>query len=300
MSIYIKSFSVGEGDMFYIKHGTDNFTIIDCCLNEDSEEILEEIKEIHDEKTITRFILTHPHEDHYRGLKLLHEKINIINFYYVKNNIRLNESVDVDVIDELKELDNVCYLKQNLQRRYMNQDGDDIKHSGIHILWPDLNSEIFKEELQNCENETDDANINNISPIIKYSLNEGITCLWMGDLETDMMEKIEENNLVEWPKIDVLFASHHGRSSGKIPSEILKKLDPQLIIIGEANSENLDYYKGYNHITQNSCDDILLICKEHIVEVYVSNENYAEQFDCYSSTTINKYNEMFKIGELEV
>lgn len=37
MSI-IKSFSVhddnGEdGDMFYIKHGTSNFTIIDCCLN---------------------------------------------------------------------------------------------------------------------------------------------------------------------------------------------------------------------------------------------------------------------------
>lgn len=28
----IKSFSVGNGDMFYIKHDTDNFTIIDCNL----------------------------------------------------------------------------------------------------------------------------------------------------------------------------------------------------------------------------------------------------------------------------
>jgi hypothetical protein len=28
MSI-VKSFSVGEGDMFYIKHGSSNFTIID-------------------------------------------------------------------------------------------------------------------------------------------------------------------------------------------------------------------------------------------------------------------------------
>ena len=41
MSI-IKSFSVtdtnGEpGDMFYIQHGTSNFTIIDCCLNNDKE-----------------------------------------------------------------------------------------------------------------------------------------------------------------------------------------------------------------------------------------------------------------------
>jgi hypothetical protein len=30
MSI-VKSFSVGDGDMFYIKHNSDNFTTIDCC-----------------------------------------------------------------------------------------------------------------------------------------------------------------------------------------------------------------------------------------------------------------------------
>ena len=29
MSI-VKSLSVGNGDMFYIKHNTENFTIIDC------------------------------------------------------------------------------------------------------------------------------------------------------------------------------------------------------------------------------------------------------------------------------
>lgn len=33
MSI-IKSFSVGNGDTFYIKHGNDSFTVIDCCLDE--------------------------------------------------------------------------------------------------------------------------------------------------------------------------------------------------------------------------------------------------------------------------
>lgn len=30
MSI-VKSYAVGAGDMFYIRHNTDNFTIIDCC-----------------------------------------------------------------------------------------------------------------------------------------------------------------------------------------------------------------------------------------------------------------------------
>lgn len=34
MSI-IKSFSVGNGDMFYIDHNSENFTIIDCNLIDD-------------------------------------------------------------------------------------------------------------------------------------------------------------------------------------------------------------------------------------------------------------------------
>jgi hypothetical protein len=42
----IKSFSVGEGDMFYVKHESGSFTTIDCCLNtENQDKIIEEIKE---------------------------------------------------------------------------------------------------------------------------------------------------------------------------------------------------------------------------------------------------------------
>ena len=53
----IKSFSVGNGDMFYIKHDTDNFTIIDCNLIEEvKEEILNEIDTQRTGKIIQRFI----------------------------------------------------------------------------------------------------------------------------------------------------------------------------------------------------------------------------------------------------
>jgi hypothetical protein len=62
MSI-IKSISAGDGDMFYIKHGSDNFTIIDCCLSDDNKkEIVKEIKEEKKNKDITRFVSTHPDE----------------------------------------------------------------------------------------------------------------------------------------------------------------------------------------------------------------------------------------------
>ncbi len=56
--------------MFYIDHNSDNFTIIDCCLNDDdtAEAILEEIPRLSGRKGITRFISTHPDDDHLRGL----------------------------------------------------------------------------------------------------------------------------------------------------------------------------------------------------------------------------------------
>lgn len=63
MSI-VKSFSVGYGDTFYIRHNTDNSTIIDCCLtDENKEEIVAELKREGDSKGVRRFISTHPDED---------------------------------------------------------------------------------------------------------------------------------------------------------------------------------------------------------------------------------------------
>lgn len=54
MSI-IKSFSVGEGDMFYIKHGSDNFSIIDCCVSDENKEsIMDEINTESEGKGIIR------------------------------------------------------------------------------------------------------------------------------------------------------------------------------------------------------------------------------------------------------
>lgn len=41
----VKSYSVGNGDTFYIQHGSDNFTIIDCCLSDDNyQAIIEDLR----------------------------------------------------------------------------------------------------------------------------------------------------------------------------------------------------------------------------------------------------------------
>lgn len=95
------------------------------------------------------------------------------------------------------------------------------------MLWPNVDNDDFKEALEAAE---DGESPNNVSTILTYRTGE-ITFMWMGDLETELMEKIVDE--VKWPKVHILFAAHHGRSSGRVPHAILDKIKPRIIVIGE-------------------------------------------------------------------
>ena len=294
MSSIIKSFSVGNGDMFYINHGSDNFTVIDCYMHEDNkQEIIDEIIEKSKNKGIVRFISTHPDEDHIMGLKTYRENVGISNFYCVENKAtKIDETEDFKEYCFLRDGDKHFYLEKGCFRKWMNIGDDERGSSGISILWPKTNNKYFKEALEKAHN---GENPNNISPIIKYSLENGVDILWFGDLEKDFMEKIKEDLDIE--EADIIFAPHHGRESGKIPQEILDKIKPKIIIIGEAKSNNLNYYSGYNTITQNSSGDIIFECEKNNVHVYVSNKNYSVSFLNNKNRT-SSYG--YYIGTLEV
>lgn len=270
----IKSYSVGDGDMFYIDHNSDNFTIIDCCLDDDTKcSTLDEVYSLSANKGITRFISTHPDKDHIQGLVDLDDKIRILNFYCVENSAtKEDESDSFKRYRELHCSDKAFYIHEGCSRRWMNRKSEERGSSGINILWPDRNNEHFKDALQDA---AEGKSPNNISPIIKYSLQDGVTALWMGDLETDFMEAIE--NDVQLSAVDILFAPHHGRDSGKVPKTMLDVLDPKVIVIGEAPSAHLNYYQGYNTITQNSAGDIVFECLEGKVRIFTS-EDYEVDF----------------------
>ncbi|EOU1715569.1 MBL fold metallo-hydrolase [Clostridium perfringens] len=294
MSI-IKSFSVGNGDMFYIRHGSDNFTVIDCYLNDENtnDEIIDEIKKESEDKGIKRFISTHPDEDHIKGIKILDEKWEIINFYCVENKATKDEpSEDFKKYCELRDSSKKAfYIEKGCSRNWMNQSSNERGSSGISILWPDTDNKEFKKELEKVK-EGDSPN--NISPIIKYSLEDGVRCLWMGDIEADFLDNVKEE--IDFGKVDILFAPHHGRKSGKIPEDILKEINPKLIIIGEAPSKYLNYYNNYNTITQNTSKEIVLECEERNVHIYVGNSNYSVDFlKNKNKTSFENY-----IGTLEV
>lgn len=140
-------------------------------------------------------------------------------------------------------------------------------------MWPITSDEDFNDALMKA-NEGESPN--NISPIIKYSLNNGVNILWFGDLEKQFTEKIQDK--ITLPHADIIFAPHHGRDSGKLPQKWLEQIAPKVIIIGEAPSKHLNYYPGYNTITQNTAGDITFECKDNKIHIYVSSDTYTVGF----------------------
>lgn len=272
---------MGNGDMFYINHNSSNFTIIDCCIKEENKNrITEELKKQSKEKEILRFISTHPDDDHIRGLKYLDEQMKILNFYCVKNEAtKESRTNDFDKYCELRDsTEKTFYLKKGCQRVWLNREGNN-KHgkhigaSGITILWPNLENEFFKEALQIAK---EGGKLNNISPIIQYSIKDGAKFIWMGDLEREFMQKIETDIIL--PKTNILFAPHHGRESGTVITKWLEKMKPDVIVIGEAESEELNYYENYKTITQNTTGDILFDCETDKIHIYVESKTYYVDF----------------------
>lgn len=271
----VKSFSVGNGDMCYIKHNSDNFTIIDCNINsENSKDIIDEIKAQSAGKGITRFISTHPDEDHFGGIHLLDDEIKINNFYVVKNKaIKKDITISFTRYCSLRDnTDKAYYISKGCTRKWMNKSDENRLSSGISVLWPNPKNPFFIESLSACET---GESYNNLSAVLRYKLKNGASIMWLGDLETDFMEKIENDIVLE--KTTIIFASHHGRKSGKIPDSWLRQLDPQFIIIGEAPSRHLHYYTGYEKITQNRAGDITMKCAGNKVHFYVSNPEYRKE-----------------------
>lgn len=269
----VRSFTVGNGDMFYIKHFSENFTIIDCQLFGDHKDwLVEELKE-EARGRVTRFISTHPDEDHIQGIEYLDEKMPIINFYSVANKATKPDPSDsFKHYCELRDGDRAFHVFQGCKRNWLNQSNDEHKGAGIQILWPKTSNEHFKAALE--EAAAGEA-FNNISLVARYSVQDGASFMWIGDLETQFMEDILDD--IELPKTTIVFAPHHGRQSGKLPNSWLEKLKPEIIVIGEAPSRHLNYYSGYNKITQTRAGDITFVPDGKKVHCYSSKETYGKR-----------------------
>lgn len=269
------SFPVGDirGDMFYIDHNTDNFSIIDCYLKEGDDascrkdEILEEIRDLRAQKTINRFISTHPHNDHFLGIEALDAQNAITNFYAVANEIPANPD-DVSLTKYIELKDNYNYpIVKGLRRSWINQSDAVRRSSGINFLWPEITNKEYKEALQKVK---DGTNQNDISCVFVYLVGSA-SYMWMGDMETDMQNVFFASEKDNIKKVDILFHPHHGRKSSAPSKELMEALDPKIIVIGNAPADDLNYDDPDRTITQNSAGDVVFVNDDDYIHVYTQN-----------------------------
>lgn len=297
-TIYSFSFMHGDirGDMFYIKHSNDSFTIIDCNLADGrEEEILNLIYNESQNKKYDRFISTHPDKDHILGLEKLIDKIKMpaSNFYAVKNEIpEEKDNPSLSKYIQLMNDDSSASIKTGLKREFLNQDKEGKANgpSGIEFLWPDLTNSEFKKAIDSVRN---GGKANDICPVIL--LQDDARFLWMGDMESKMQREFYKHHKGEIGKVNVLFAPHHGRESGQVPEDFLAEMNPDIVVIGNAPFGDLEtsykYYGNERTITQNSAGDIMFECHDNIIDVYTDTDcdnlpvalkkNPSIKSDCY-------------------
>src|SRR4051812_46491694 len=163
----IKSYAVGNGDMYFIRHNSDNFSIIDCSIPSDREgSILAELSVESSDKGVVRFISTHPDQDHISGLVELDDHLALKNFYCVANNAtKAGHSVDFARYCELRDSDKAFYLFRGCSRRWMNESSDERTSSGLNVLWPILGNEHHAGALADA---AEGMTPNNISCVLTY------------------------------------------------------------------------------------------------------------------------------------
>jgi beta-lactamase superfamily II metal-dependent hydrolase len=274
MSI-VKSFSVGHGAMYYINHNSSNFTVIDCRLvtGATMEPIIKEIGDESRGKDIVRYISTHPDDDHIKGIIELDDAMGFRNVYCVRNSATREEPTDAfDYYCSLRDdSEKAFYVSRGCSRRWMNVAGETNGSAGINFQWPITSNADYKGALALA---AEGGRANNISPIFTYSLDGGVRMMWMGDLETDFMERIKDE-LIDLPVVDILFAPHHGRDTP--PKEWMKQLNPQIVVLGEADEEYLDPYTGYTKMRQSRAGDLTFECVGGKTHIYASRSGYSHK-----------------------
>lgn len=296
--------NVKEGDCIWIKHNSEHNTIIDVSnaktINKITESKMENLRgnynrkeypvnpieylSSYNETDIFRFILTHPDMDHMDGIKALFDELQVTNFWDTENEKIMDDDSDWgqfnkedwDFYQSIRNSDNnpkTLTLYAGEKGKYYNSDENGTNGGdGLSVLAP--TKQLVKEA-----NETEDYN--DCSYVILYrTRNKKI--IFAGDSAKKTWDYILENHRKEVENVDLLIAPHHGRKTGG-NDEYLDVLKPKLTLFGNAKSEYLDYSswnnRGLEIITNNQADCIIIETKNEKMNVYVTYEKFARDYN---------------------
>lgn len=245
-------------------------------------------------ESIFRFIITHPDMDHLDGIQDLYSEFNITNTWDTDN----KKSIDADAnFAGYNKEDWEFYLRlrngkiANTSRLtyFAKQENNYYNEDNIKILCP--TPKLLKNANQS-------GDYNDSSYVILFTPPKSNGGRWKflfaGDSDDDSWEYILSNHKKEVTNIDVLFAPHHGRDSGR-NYDFLKILTPTVTLFGNASSKYLAY-NCYNpiRITNNQAGYIIIDIMEHKIVFYVKNYEFAKHYKSKRGWSEPVYNKTFQ------
>ncbi len=245
-------------------------------------------------KNIFRFIVTHPDMDHLDGIKDLFDEFSIANFWDTNNKKEISSKAgsggyNMQDWEFYKSLRDGKISPSNRLTYYSNNSNPYYNQDNIEILSP-------TPSIVNACNEN--KNWNDSSYVILYTPPKAGGGYWKilfaGDSEDLTWEHIINNHAEKIKDIDILFAPHHGRDSGR-DFNFLKSLTPTITLFGNANANHLAYnkYPGIK-ITNNQAGYIILDISTQNINLYVKNAEFARDFRAKQNLGTSNYDAKHK------
>lgn len=273
---------------------------IDYKQKESPDNPIEYIKNKLQINSIFRFIITHPDCDHIDGIKDLYDEFEVVNTWDTNNTkkIDLNSSFGGYSKDDWKFYTTIRDGSSGINRRTYHA-GDDqsfFVEDDLKILCP---SQSLVQKANSTTGDYHDA-----SYVLLYTppKRDGKTwkIIFAGDSSNDSWEYILENFKGDVSNIDILFAPHHGRGSGR-NFDFLKTLIPSVTLLGNASSDHLAYNNyPQTRITNNQAGYVIMDINADNINFYVKNYEFARNF-CAKRNFVTSYNSSFEawtIGQL--
>ena len=244
--------------------------------------------------SIFRFIVSHPDMDHLDGIRDLYQEFPVANTWdsantreipvgngfagYNKEDWDFYKAIRNGTYNSTRRL---LYYSDTAPCDYWNEDG-------LKVLSP-------TRELVRRANASGD--FNDASYVILYEVrrnNDGVwKLLFCGDSDNHSWEHILAKHSSDITNVDVLFAPHHGRDSGR-SYEFLKTVNPKVTLFGNASSKHLAYdcYKPIR-ITNNQAGFVIIDITQAGMSFYVKNFDFARDFRHTREWSLPEFNKKF-------
>ena len=230
---------VQDGDCTLIEFPTGRIGLVDIHTNHKyGTKTIEYIKRILNGKSIFRFILTHPHQDHLHGINDLSDAGIIIENFW---NINHEYKPKVPINDkEKKEWEyykphwnfyekvdrKLIFSKENCECNYLNEDK-------IKILSPSIELDKQAKEM---EDKSQAVHRNNYVFYITHGKFMAIFC---GDADTVTLNYIKDNYADEIKQTILLKAPHHG-TEAHWNEDFVKLCNPLISILSQGDERTKD------------------------------------------------------------